>query len=249
MSWIASLMATLLKPQLKQSPIVTAIAVASSGRDDGEGGTAGQSICSRLSFTAMRANAGDFDQRTAWRKAGRARRGFQRLGSSASRRFADSATTFANQENDKIAGAMIVHARDEGVAAFDAVNEIVVAQKIERSINRDRRRTRLLLQAVNDFIGAKRAMAAQQNFKHLAAHRGESLGAHGTLRFRMCNGSAGAARMIVIGSGENCGRHDGLVLGPARRRRSAYALVFAGLFCTSLVDCRSLEKKRFRQSE
>jgi hypothetical protein len=40
MSWMASLMATLLKPQLKQSPIVTAIAVASSGRDEGEGGTA-----------------------------------------------------------------------------------------------------------------------------------------------------------------------------------------------------------------
>jgi hypothetical protein len=39
MSWIASLMATLLKPQLKQSPIVTAIAVASSGRDEGECGT------------------------------------------------------------------------------------------------------------------------------------------------------------------------------------------------------------------
>src|SRR5215813_5896749 len=33
-------MATLLKPQLRQSPIVTAIAVASSGRDEGEGGTA-----------------------------------------------------------------------------------------------------------------------------------------------------------------------------------------------------------------
>jgi len=41
------------------------------------------------------------------------------------------------------------------------VNEIVVAQKFERSINRDRRRTRFLLQAVNDFISAKRAMATQ----------------------------------------------------------------------------------------
>src|SRR3974377_835662 len=40
MSWIASLIATLLKPQLRHSPIVTTIAVASSARDDGEGDTA-----------------------------------------------------------------------------------------------------------------------------------------------------------------------------------------------------------------
>ncbi len=33
-SWIASLIATLLKPQLRHSPTVTAIANASSGRDD-----------------------------------------------------------------------------------------------------------------------------------------------------------------------------------------------------------------------
>ena len=190
----------------------------------------------------MRANAGDFDQRTAWRKAGCARRGFERLGSGATWCFADRTTAFANQENDKIAGAMIVHTSDEGVAAFDAVNETVIAQKFERSINRNRRRPRLLLQAVNDFIGAKRAMAAQQNFKHLAPHRGQSLGARGALRFGMCNGSAGAALMIVTGSGENYGRHDCLVLGPARRRRGAYALVRAGLFCTSLIDRRSLEK-------
>jgi len=109
----------------------------------------------------MRTNAGDFDQWTARRKAGRARGDFEHLGSGASRCFTNRATAFANQENDKIAGAMIVHARDEGVAALDAVNEIVVAQKFERSINRDRRRTRFLLQAVNDFISAKRAMATQ----------------------------------------------------------------------------------------
>src|SRR6516165_8933813 len=39
MSWIASLMVTLLKPQLRQSTTVTKIANASSGRDDGGGGT------------------------------------------------------------------------------------------------------------------------------------------------------------------------------------------------------------------
>jgi hypothetical protein len=48
-------------------------------------------------------------------------------------------------------------------------------------------------------------MAAQQNFKHLTPHRGESLRARGALRFGMGNGSAGAALMVVIGRGENCG--------------------------------------------
>jgi hypothetical protein len=196
----------------------------------------------------MRTNAGDFDQRTARRKACRARRGSKGLSSGASRCFADGATAFADQENDKIAGAMIVHAGNESVAAFDAVSQTVVTQKFERSINRDRRRPRLLLHAVNDFIGTQRAMAAQQNFKHLAPHRGESLRARGALRFGMGNGGAGAALMVVVGRGKNCGRHDGLVLGSDRRRRSAYALVCAGLFCTSLIDRCSLEKSVSRNA-
>src|ERR1700691_3830085 len=46
-SGMASLIETLLKPQLRHSPIVTAIASASSGRDDGEGGTRFGSIRTR----------------------------------------------------------------------------------------------------------------------------------------------------------------------------------------------------------
>src|SRR5580700_4317085 len=44
---MASLIDTLLKPQLRHSPIVTMIASASSGRDDGEGGTRFGSIRTR----------------------------------------------------------------------------------------------------------------------------------------------------------------------------------------------------------
>jgi hypothetical protein len=50
----------------------------------------------------------------------------------------------------------------------------------------------------------------------------------------MGNGSTGAALMVVIGGGEYCGRHDCLVLGPARRWRGAYALFCAGLDYTSV---------------
>ena len=55
-------------------------------------------------------------------------------------RFADRAAVFADQEHDRIAVGVMVHASDEGVAAFDAMHEAVVAQKIERTIDRDRRR-------------------------------------------------------------------------------------------------------------
>ena len=56
-------------------------------------------------------------------------------------RFADRAAALADQKDDEIVAAVIVHAGDESVAAFDAVDEPVLAQEIERAINRDRRRT------------------------------------------------------------------------------------------------------------
>ena len=58
-------------------------------------------------------------------------------------RLADRAAAFADQEHDEIVAGVIVHAGDEGVAALDAVHETVVAQKIERAIDRDRRRARV----------------------------------------------------------------------------------------------------------
>ena len=119
----------------------------------------------------MCTNAGDFNERAPWRKAGRARGGFQRFGGRTARSFADGAAAFANQEDYEIAGAMIVHAGDEGVAAFDAVNESIVAEKFECPINRDWCRTRLLLQPIDNFIGAQRTVAGEQNFKHLTPHR------------------------------------------------------------------------------
>ena len=73
-SWMASLIATLLKPQLRHSPIVTVIAIASSGRDDGEAGAAARFNSATSSFAAMRANAGNLDQRAFRRKPRGARR-------------------------------------------------------------------------------------------------------------------------------------------------------------------------------
>jgi hypothetical protein len=89
------------------------------------------------------------------------------------------------------------------------MNEIVVAQKFKGAVNCDWRRPRLLVQAIDDFISAKRAMGAEQDFEHLAPHRREPLSPRGALRFGMGDGGAGAALVIVIGSRENCG-HESL---------------------------------------
>jgi hypothetical protein len=66
---------------------------------------------------------------------------FERFRDSAARRLADRAATFADQKDDRIAAGVIVHTGDERVAALDAMDETVVAQEIERAIDRDRRRT------------------------------------------------------------------------------------------------------------
>jgi len=63
----------------------------------------------------------------------------------ANRRLADGAAVFADQEHDDVVVAVIVHASDKRVAALDAMNETVLAQKFERAVDRDRRRTIFLL--------------------------------------------------------------------------------------------------------
>jgi hypothetical protein len=184
-----------------------------------------RSVYSRLSPPAMRADAGDFDQRTLRRESHRARRRLERFRGGAAGHFADCSTAFADQKNDEIVAAVIVYASDERVAALDAMNETVLAQKFERAVDRDRRRTTFLLQSINNFVGAKRPMACQQSFEHLPPYRREPLRARCTLRFRVGNGGAGAAFMVVVGGGKNCGRHDGLGISPGLRRRSPTTLL------------------------
>ena len=134
---MASLIVTLLKPQLKQRLTVTAIAAASSGRDDGGDVTAFQ-FCGKSSSAAVRADAGDFDDRTLWRKSRRARRGLERFSGGAAWRLADRAAALADQKDDEIVAAVVVDASHEPVASLNAVNEAVLAQKIERAMDGNR---------------------------------------------------------------------------------------------------------------
>src|SRR5271168_4812698 len=129
----------------------------------------------KSSIAAMRANAGDFDQRAFGRKACRARGGLEGVGDSPASCLADRAAAFANQEHDEVVAAVIIHAGDKGVAAFDAMDEPVLAQEIERTIDRDRCRAILVTQPLDDLIGAERLVACQQRLQYLTAHRGEPL--------------------------------------------------------------------------
>src|SRR5277367_5178219 len=70
------------------------------------------------SWSAMRANAGDFDDRAFWRKTRRTAGGFERLCGSAAGRLADGSAMLANEEDHRVAAGVIVHAGDEGIAAF-----------------------------------------------------------------------------------------------------------------------------------
>src|ERR1700686_619431 len=128
----------------------------------------------------MQGNAGYFDQRAFRRKPRRARRRFKRLGDATARRLADRAATLADEKYDEILTGVIVHAGDEGIAALDAVDEAVVAQKIERAVNRNRRRARIARQVIDDFVGAERLVTGEQRFEHLSADRRQPLRARRT---------------------------------------------------------------------
>src|SRR5665213_2495392 len=177
-SWIASLVATWLKPQDRQSTTTIAAAIASSGRvtllDAGA-----DTINATSRRFAVRADAGDFDHRRLRRKAGGARGGLDGVGDRGRGRLAHRAAFFADQKHHRIVAVVILHAGDERVAAFDAVGQALLAQEIERAVDRNRGRARAAhRQPVDQLIGAERGMARQQCLQHAAADRRQALGAY-----------------------------------------------------------------------
>ena len=71
---------------------------------------------------------------------------------------------------------MIVHAGHKRIAACDAVDEAVVAQEIQRPVNRDRRRPGLGAKPLDDLVGAERLMTCEQSFQHLVRARSLQFG-------------------------------------------------------------------------
>jgi len=157
----------------------------------------------RLGRLAMRTNTGNLDDRCLGNKARRAGGILDRVGDGGRCRFADRPALFTDQKYDRIAAVVIVHAGDEGIATFDSVHEILLAQEIERPINRDRGRPRAARrQAVDELISSERMMACQQSLEHAPAHRRQPLLAGSTDRFGMGDGVVRAAPVIVVGLGE-----------------------------------------------
>ena len=98
---------------------------------------------------------------------------------------------------------MIVNASDESVTALNAVDQVVVAQKIERAIHRDRCGPSIPTQSLHNLIGAERLVACEQGFEHVTAHRRQPLRARGAQLFCMRDGGARAGVMIVVGCRKN----------------------------------------------
>jgi hypothetical protein len=173
------------------------------------------------SFLAtMCANTGNLNQRAFGRKPRGSRRRFERVRCAAAGRFTDRAALLTDQKNHQFVVAVIVCAGDECIAAFDAMNEAVVTQKIERTIDRDRCRPvvphrAMLRQILDDLVGAERLVARQQRFEHLAPDRRQALRAGRAMRFRMRDRGAGATLVVVVWRGEDrlgCVRHRSVIL-------------------------------------
>lgn len=95
---------------------------------------------------------------------------------------------------------MIVHAGDEGVTAFDPMYQLLLTQKVESTINSNRRRPRCAhRQPVNQFISTKGLMARQQCFQDPTSHRRQSFFTGSANRFRMSDGVACATMVVVTG--------------------------------------------------
>jgi hypothetical protein len=93
---------------------------------------------------------------------------------------------------------MTIHACDEGISALYAVDKFLFTQEVECAIHRNRRRPRAAnLKPIDQLVRAKRPVARQKRFQHLATHGGQSLLPGRTDCLGMSDRIARAAPMIV----------------------------------------------------
>src|SRR6266404_2110667 len=198
-----------LNPQLRHSISINAIAPGVSARPAEEitlfddiypRGRPGAAF---LLFLTVGAGACDLDDGEFWRESGRARRRVEALRHGGRGNFANGTAMIADQERHHRGFVMIMRAGEEGVAALDSVNEAVLHQKIERAVDRDRRRPRHRLgEFVDHLIGAERAVARQQRLQHLAPDWGEFLRPPRADLLSMRHRFRSAAAVIVVGRGK-----------------------------------------------
>ncbi len=122
-------------------------------------------------------------------------------------RLIHAAAGFADHENHGFAGLVGGRAGNEGVEAFEPVDEALRAQKIQRPVDRDRSRRLLAIggDPLDQIVGADRSVRGIERFQHRAAQRRESFAPTHTafLSSGECSWSAGGliVRMGAIRMG------------------------------------------------
>src|SRR5437660_9527305 len=128
------------------------------------------------SLPTMRTDAGDLDHRAFRDEACAFRRSVQALGDRARRRLTDRTAALADEKHHRRIGGVIVDAGEEGVAALDPVHEALDGEKIQRAVNRDRRRSGpARCDEIDDLVGAERLVARGEDLEYMATHRGQPL--------------------------------------------------------------------------
>ena len=158
-------------------------------------------LCGALTVCA---GASDFHHRQFRREPRSARSLVETLRQRCSRNFAHRSAGLANQKRHNRRLIVIMSAGQKRVTAFDAVDQTVVHQKIQRAVDGNRRRTRHCLgKFVDHFIGTERPMARQQRTQNLPPDRRELLTPALADLFGMQKGVLGAAAVVMIWGREN----------------------------------------------
>src|SRR5690625_489313 len=108
-------------------------------------------------------------------------------------------------------------AADEGLQAFDTVDQTLCQQKIKRTI--DCRRsdgTTLSTQPVEQFIGAVRPVVGPDQFEHAAAYRGKPYAAPTAESLSLTQGVIDTGIMIMKRRQKFYGPHPALLTFPSR---------------------------------
>ena len=121
----------------------------------------------------MAAKAGDLDDLGPRREMRLPADALHRGAQLGGRHLIHAAAAFADQKDHKLISGVLVRAGDEGVLRRKLVDEAMFEEKIQGTIDGDRRHAAFVApgQILDEIIGAQRAMGRKQRLQNLAANR------------------------------------------------------------------------------